>query len=55
MRTLTPAQAGWGLMRCLIDARNLPNHGFTAIAQLARQTPARQVRYVDFEWLSDWN
>jgi hypothetical protein len=46
---LTKAQAGLRLMECLINARNLPGHGFGHAADLARRIPAWRVDYAEIE------
>ncbi len=48
LRRLTKAQASLELMQCLINARNLPEHGFPEVVRLARTTPAYQMIYSDF-------
>jgi len=48
---LSIAQAGMALMQCLINARNLPEHGFREAARLARQTPAYRLVYGGFAQL----
>jgi hypothetical protein len=45
---LSKAQAGLALMECLVNARNLPGHGFPEIARLARMAPAYKMRYAHF-------
>jgi hypothetical protein len=50
---LTGAQAGLALMECLVNARNLPEHGLTEIARLARSAPAYRLRYSRFEQIGD--
>ncbi|MBI5876706.1 MAG: hypothetical protein HZB53_03570 [Chloroflexi bacterium] len=45
---LSPAQAGLALMQCLVNARNLPEHGFREASRLARQTPAFRLVYRGF-------
>ena len=45
---LTPAQTGLGLMQCLINARNLPEHGFPEISRLAQSVPAYKMTYAGF-------
>ena len=52
--TLTRSEAGAGLMGGLINARNLPAHGFPAVAALARRVPAMRLRYGQFGDLSSW-
>ena len=37
------------LMGCHVNARNLENHGFDQILEIARSTPAYRVRYGDFQ------
>jgi hypothetical protein len=46
---LTGGQAGLALMKCLVNARNLPQHGFDQVARLARVAPAYRLRYTRFE------
>lgn len=48
-RPLSKAQVGLALMECLVNARNLPEHGFREIARLARTAPAYRLRYSHFE------
>ncbi len=48
---LTPAQAGLALTGCLINARNLPEHGFPEIVRLARTVPAYRLDYGGFAQL----
>ncbi len=50
-RSLSKAQAGLMLMECLVNARNLPGHGFAEVAQLARKVSAYVLRYSRFEQL----
>ena len=45
---LSKAQASLELMKCLINARNLPEHGFPNVVGLARSIPAYQMIYSDF-------
>jgi hypothetical protein len=51
---LAPAAAGLGLMQCLINGRNLPQHGFPAVARLARRVGAWQLTYGSFAQLEAW-
>jgi hypothetical protein len=53
LRPLSRAQAGLALMECLVNARNLPDHGFSEIARLARVAPAYRLRYGHFEQIGD--
>jgi hypothetical protein len=48
LRRLSKAQAGFELMQCLINARNLLEHGFPNVINLARSIPAYQMVYGDF-------
>lgn len=45
---LSRAQAGLELMQCLINARNLPDHGFSEVTRLARAVPAYNMTYANF-------
>ena len=47
--SLSAAQTGLALMECLVNARNLPDHGFAQAARLARQSPGYTLRYGHFE------
>lgn len=51
LEPLSKARAGLALMECLVNARNLPDHGFAEIARLARLAPAYRLRYSRFEQL----
>jgi hypothetical protein len=48
-RPLSKAQAGLALMKCLVNARNLPEHGFPQISRLAKTVPAYHMTYADFD------
>ena len=45
LEKLSPAQTGAALMQCLVNARNLPDHGFSEVAGIARTIPAYRLRY----------
>jgi hypothetical protein len=45
---LSKAQAGLEPMQCLINARNLPEHGFPQVIGIARTIPIYQMVYGDF-------
>ncbi len=45
---LSAAQAGLALMQCLVNARNLSEHGFREASRLCRLTPAYRLVYKDF-------
>lgn len=49
---LTSAQSGLRLMECLVNARNLPDHGFAQVVRLARMAPAYALEYGSFEQLA---
>ncbi len=49
LQPLSRAQAGLALMQCLINARNLPEHGFPEITRLSRQVPAYRITYPGFD------
>ncbi len=48
---LSKAQAGMRTMACLVNARNLPGHGFHEVARLAHDVDAYELRYSSFEQL----
>lgn len=51
---LTKAQAALRLTECLINARNLPAHGFHEVARISRAAPAYDLRYSAFDQLDAW-
>jgi len=51
LKPLTKAQAGLALMECLVNARNLPDHGLSEILRLVKMVPAFQLRYSHFDQL----
>lgn len=53
LRLLSGAQAGLALMECLVNARNLAEHGFPEIARLARIAPAYRMTYASFDQIGD--
>lgn len=53
LRRLSKAEAGLALMECLVNARNLPQHGFREVARLAQAVPAYRLHYGDFAQLGD--
>ncbi len=50
---LSQARASALLMSCDVNARNLPDHGFHQITQLARSIPAWQITYSSFAGLPE--
>ncbi|MCB9077506.1 MAG: hypothetical protein H6631_07940 [Anaerolineaceae bacterium] len=51
---LSKAQAGLALMQTLINARNLPEHGFQEVTRLARQVPAYTLKYSHFDHVAEY-
>jgi hypothetical protein len=51
---LSPAETLFHLMQCLVNARNLPDHGLAATAHLARQVKAFTLTYSDNESATEW-
>ena len=51
LRPLSKAQAVFALLECLVNARNLPNHGIPQVSQLVQAAPAYRMTYSDFESL----
>ncbi|MDM8529236.1 hypothetical protein QUF58_13655 [Anaerolineales bacterium HSG24] len=48
---LSKAQTGLQLMQTVINARNLPQHGFFQVTRLAKTVPAIKLRYGSFDQL----
>ena len=53
LKALSKAQAGLALMQCLINARNLADHGFPEITRLTKSVPAYKMSYASFEQIGD--
>jgi hypothetical protein len=51
---LTSANSLFHLLRCLVNARNFPDHGMGPSAALARQVPAFSLTYSDLESAGEW-
>ena len=51
---LSSAQAALALVGCLINARNLPQHGVPEIARLAKEVQACRMGYGNFEQAEEW-
>lgn len=49
LAALSRAQTAYELMRCLANARNLEDHGFTEAVRLAKSAPAYSLRFGDTE------
>jgi hypothetical protein len=54
IRPLSTAEAVYTLMQHLVNARNLPGYGLTAVRQLAQQTTAYQLTYGSAQQVVDW-
>jgi len=50
---MSAAQVSTQLMSCDVNGRNLEDHGFTQVVQIARSTPAYQVTYSSFSGVGD--
>lgn len=53
LTSLTKAQTGLELMQCLVNARNLPEHGFPEITRLSKSTLAYIINYSSFNQIGD--
>jgi len=53
LQRLSKAQTGLELMKSLINARNLPGHGFAEISRIAKRVPAWKMSYSGFEQIGD--
>jgi hypothetical protein len=51
---MSKAEAGLQLMACLINARNLSEHGHSEVARVVREVPAFRAVYGDFRELAPW-
>jgi len=49
---LTAAQTGHELMQCLVNARNLPDHGFSETVRLAKTAKGYKVTYSHFDQIA---
>ncbi|GAB4455668.1 MAG: hypothetical protein Kow0070_04360 [Anaerolineales bacterium] len=54
VQRLTPAEALFRLLQCLVNARNFPDGGISAAARLARGTVAYALEYSDLEFAVQW-
>lgn len=54
IRPLSTAETVYTLMQHLVNARNLPGYGLTAVRQLAQQTTAYQLTYGSAQQVVDW-
>lgn len=53
LQPLSKAQTGKALLESLVNARNLPEYGFSEITRLARRVPAYRVNYGDFSQIGE--
>jgi hypothetical protein len=53
LHPLSKAQAGMALMQCLVNARNLSQHGFSEITRLARSIPAYEMPFNSLDQVKD--
>jgi len=51
LEPVSKAQAGLKLVECLVNGRNIPNHGFDEISRLVRDVPAYTLHYKGFKTL----
>lgn len=51
---LSPADALFRLLQCLVNTRNFPDHGMSAAAHLARQVTAFSLTYSNIESATEW-
>jgi hypothetical protein len=53
LQPLSKAQAGLELMQTLVNAKNLPDHGFSEITRLVKDVPAYKMRYANFAQIGE--
>lgn len=51
LEPLSKAQAGLKLVECLVNGRNIPNHGFDQVSRIVRDVPAYVLHYTGFSTL----
>jgi len=51
LEPLPKAQAGLKLVESLVNARNIPNHGFDQVSRIVREVPAYTLHYTGFKTL----
>jgi hypothetical protein len=51
LEPLSKAQAGLRLVECLVNGRNIPNHGFDQVSRIVRDVPAYVLHYTGFKTL----
>lgn len=53
LEPLSKAQAGLRLVECLVNGRNIPNHGIDQVSRIVREVPAYVLSYTGFKTLPD--
>lgn len=51
LEPLSKAQAGLKLVECLVNGRNIPNHGIDEVSRIVRDVPAYMLHYTGFRTL----
>ncbi|MGA8261627.1 MAG: hypothetical protein WB783_15555 [Arenicellales bacterium] len=51
LEPLSKAQAGLKLVECLVNGRNIANHGFDQVSRIVRDVPAYTLHYTGFKTL----
>ena len=51
LEPLSKAQAGLKLVECLVNGRNIANHGFDQVSRIVRDVPAYALHYTGFKTL----
>lgn len=51
LEPLSSAQAGLKLVECLVNGRNIPNHGFDRVSRIVREVEAYVLHYTGFKTL----
>lgn len=51
LEPLSKAQTGLKLVECLVNGRNIPNHGFDQVSRIVRDVPAYVLHYTGFKTL----
>ncbi|HSH41282.1 MAG TPA: hypothetical protein VK973_04070 [Arenicellales bacterium] len=51
LEPLSKAQAGLRLVECLVNGRNIANHGFDQVSRIVRDVPAYELHYTGFKTL----
>jgi hypothetical protein len=54
VEAVSPAEAAGRLMECLVNAKNLPGHGLSEVARIARHYPSQSITYGDLAQVGRW-